>query len=278
MRRVLLLIACLLPLTGCAGLGATSEKAIAYLPVNDAQPGRGTEFAFFVSGEPGASLPVRVDGLPPGWSFQPDFPTIKIPGDAGSTTLLARITPALDAPHAPQALTVLVGNARAPITVNVRPLGDQPARAGIGVVLRYVLFLDNGSLVESDDPAAFERGIPNATIAGSEHSTDPLNVYVGGQRGTRPPEPYNSTNCQQGDSGPCYHPVIVGFNERIENAGDGAGMLAGETLAVRVPKEKAYHTPGNEASPVYDLNLNFLIRIERVDVLAAKSCALPVCA
>jgi len=108
-----------------------------------------------------------------------------------------------------------------------------------------------------------------ALLDGNDTSNDrPLKVYVGGQRGTPPPEPYNSTG---------YLPVIPGFDARLRDAGDGSGMVAGETLAVRVPKEQAYTIPGNEAHVLYGEDLNFLVRIVTVDVLAARTCDLPVC-
>jgi len=140
-----------------------------------------------------------------------------------------------------------------------------------------VLWYDNGTIIETNEKTA--RDQPGLAFVPSNDTPDftPLKVYVGGQRGTAPPEPYNSTGCAGDEKPPCYHPVIPGFDARLRDAGDGQGMVAGETLAVRIPAAQAYTYKGNEAHPLYGANLNFLIRIVSVDEYNVKSCTLPVC-
>jgi hypothetical protein len=275
-RRLYVLFVALAAISGCLAARAASVEVHPYLPLNDAEPGRGTEFAFYVvSGSPfRQSLPVTAADLPAGWSFEPEAPTLDLAGGK-STSLVVRVTPDRNATYGPHAIGVLVGGARADVVVNVADLGAEPLRAGIGAQVAYVLWYDNGTLIESNDHAAHDQPGLAWVADGSPPDDAPLKVYVGGQRGTPPPEPYNSTGC---DDPPCYHPVIPGFDARLRNAGDGSGMVAGETLAVRVPKEQAYTYPGNEQHPLYGENLNFLIRIVSVDVLHPKSCSLPVCA
>jgi hypothetical protein len=262
-------------LAGCFGPKSSPVDVAPYLPLNDAQPGRPTEFAFALHSTSAfrQSLGVRAEGLPAGWTFQPENGSVDIPGGK-SQALIVRVTPALDAAYGPRAFDVLVGDTRATVTVNVKDLGHEPLRAGVGTRLYYVLFADNASVIETNEPTVqSQTGITYARLDNGTPDFTPLQVYVGGKRGTPPPEPYNSTGCT---TPPCYHPVIDGFDARLRDAGDGSGMVEGETLAVRIPKERAYTYPGNEAHPLFGQNLNFLIRVVSVDNLA-KGCPLPVC-
>ncbi len=270
-----LLLAAPAVLAGCFGPKSSPVDVVPYLPLNDAQPGRGTEFAFYLHSTSAfkQTLPVHADGLPAGWTFEPENQSVDIPGSR-SQALIVRVTPSLDATYGPHAVDVLVGDTRATVTVNVKDLGREPLRAGVGTQVYYVLFADNGSVIETNEPTVrAQAGLAYSRLDNGTEDFTPLKVYVGGKRGTPPPEPYNSTGCEVA---PCYHPVIDGFDARLRDAGDGGGMVAGETLAVRVPAARAYTYPGNEAHPLYGQNLNFLIRVVSVDNLG-KSCPLPVC-
>lgn len=241
-----------------------------YFVIQDAQPGRATEFAFALTSLSTfkQELPVRVEG-PAGWNLTAETSSVSLRGHDGGA-LVVRVTPAADAVYAPQGVSVFVGDTRAEVTVNVRDLGREPLRAGIGAQVSYVLFATNGSLLSTNDPALRHRPeLGNATLDGNDTSNDvPLKVYVGGRRGEDPPEPYNSTG---------YRPVIPGFDARLRDAGDGRGMVAGDTLAVRVPKEQAYTVEGNEAHVLYGMDLAFLVRVVTVDELTPRPCGLPLC-
>lgn len=272
-RPVLLLVLLvgLSVLAGCLGAADPPYRVVPYLPLNDAEPGRATEFAFFVETSAAfrTTLPVGVRGLPEGWSAQPEAAELDLPGRA-STSLIVRIVPHENATYGPHGFAVTVGDAAADVIVNVRDLSDERLRAGVGASLYYVGWYANGTLFGYNEPSI--RSIPFAPPGeDAENATidfTPLKVYVGGRRGEDPPEPYNGTG---------YRPVIAGFDARLRDAGDGAGMVAGDTLAVRIPKEKAYTTAGNEDHVLYGEDLNFLIRIVSVDVLVARECDLPVC-
>jgi hypothetical protein len=273
MRTLLLLALTLAPalaLAGCAE--STSPVTVTpYYVINDAQPGRGTEFAFFLNSNSPfrQTLPVRFEG-PEGWRMESENESVDLRG-RGSSSLVVRVTPDANATHEPRQIDVFVGDTRAQVVVDVHDLGREPLRAGIGAQLYYVLWYANGTLASTNDPAL--RGRPTLGDAvlddANETSGDvPLKVYVGGSRGETPPEPYNGTG---------YRPVIAGFDARLQDAGDGRGMVAGETLAVRVPKEQAYTLAGNEDHVLYGEDLTFLVRVVTVDVLVARSCDLPLC-
>jgi len=276
--RALVLVALLAApalLAGCFGPKSSPIDVSALLPLNDAQPGRATEFAFQLRSTSSfkQTLDVRAEGLPAGWTFTPEVASVEIQGQK-TGSLIVRVTPAPDAAYGPHPIDVLVGDTRATVLVNVKDLGREPLRAGIGTQLYYVLFADNGTVWETNEPTVKDQpGVRFTRLDNSTPDYTPLMVYVGGKRGTPPPEPYNSTGCEKG---PCYHPVIEGFDARLRDAGDGKGMVAGDTLAVRVPKEKAYTYAGNEEHVLYGQNLNFLVRIVSVDDLSSK-CPLPVC-
>ena len=271
MRALLLLaIVALAVAAGCVAKSSPVDVT-PYYAINDAQPGRGTEFAFKLVSTLAfkQELPVKFDG-PSGWQFRAENDSVDLRGK-GTSSLVVRITPDANATYEPREVSVLVGDTRAKVIVNVRDLGREPLRSGIGAQVYYVLWYDNGTLASTNDPALRNRAAIGDAVLDDKNDTSedvPLKVYVGGERGTPPPEPYNSTG---------YHPVIAGFDARLRDAGDGQGMLAGETLAVRVPKEQAYTQPGNEDHVLYGQDLNFLIRIMTVDLLVARSCELPVC-
>lgn len=268
---VLLAVLAMPLLAGCLGEPSSPIEVVPFLPLNDAEPGRGTEFAFQLrSTSPfRQQLPVTIEGMPEGWTFEPEAPDVDIGGRAGSS-LVVRITPGPNATYGPHAMSVKVGDTRSEVIVNVRDLGDERLRAGIGARLHYVLWYANGTLASTNEPVARDRPqLGRAVLDDANESTyEPLKVYVGGARGTPPPEPYNGTG---------YRPVIPGFDARLRDAGDGSGMVAGETLAVRVPKEKAYTVAGNEEHVLYGEDLAFLIRVVGVDVLETRDCGLPVC-
>ncbi|HUR69335.1 MAG TPA: hypothetical protein VM370_08810 [Candidatus Thermoplasmatota archaeon] len=269
MRRLLVLGLVLL-LAGC--VEKTSPVDVEpYYVINDAQPGRATEFAFFLrSTSPfKQTLDVSFDG-PDGWTFEAENDSVELRGK-DTSSLVVRVTPDANATHEPREVTLHVGDTKSRVIVNVRDLGREPLRAGIGTQVYYVLWYANGTLASTNDPALRARATLGNAILDDANDTSgdvPLKVYVGGERGTPPPEPYNSTG---------YHPVIEGFDARLQDAGDGSGMVAGETLAVRVPKDKAYTIAGNEDHVLYGEDLTFLVRVVTVDILVARSCDLPVC-
>lgn len=266
--RPLLVLGLVILLAGCVERSSPVTVTPMYV-LNDAQPGRTTEFALQLRSLSTfkQELPVRLEG-PAGWNLTPEAPTVELRGRDGGSVIV-RVTPAADAPHAPQTLAVFVGDTRAEVLVNVRELGREPLREGVGTQLYYVLFADNGTLLSTNDPALRREAMGTALLDGNDTSGDvPLKVYVGGRRGEDPPEPYNSTG---------YRPVIAGFDARLRDAGDGRGMVAGDTLAVRIPKEQAYTVAGNEEHVLYGQDLSFLIRIVTVDTLVARQCDLPVC-
>lgn len=261
---------------GCFGPTASPIKLVPYVKLNDAQPERGTEFAFYVESTLAfkQTLPVKAVDLPKGWTFQSESKDVTVLGSK-STSLVVRFTPDRNASFGPHTIGVQVGDTRADVVVDVRELGKEPLRAGIGTQVTYVLWYDNGTLVETNEKAVADQpGLVWNRLDNSTPDYTPLKIYVGGKRGTPPPEPYNSTGC---DTPPCYHPVIPGFDRRLQNSGDGTGMVAGETLVVRVNASDAYTYPGNEKHPLYGQDLNFMIHIVSVDVLTARSCTLPVC-
>lgn len=257
-------------LAGCVEKSSPVDVTPYYL-TNNAQPGRATEFAFFLKSTSPfkQDLAVTFEG-PDGWVFEPENDTVSLRGK-DTTSLIVRVTPDADAETGPRTVAVLLGDTRAEVIVDVRGLGREPLRAGIGAQVYYVLWFANGTLASSNDPALRHRAaLGDAVLDVNASAADdvPLKVYVGGTRGEAPPEPYNGTG---------YHPVIAGFDARLREAGDGRGMVAGETLAVRIPKEQAYTVSGNEKHVLYGEDLNFLVRIVTVDILAARTCALPIC-
>lgn len=276
MRATRVVVALALALAPALALAGCVERSspvnvTPYYVINDAQPGRETEFAFFLESTSPfkQDLDVRFDG-PEGWTFKSEAENVSLRGRA-TTSLIVSVKPDENATHEPREVSVFVGDTRAKVIVNVRDLGREPLRAGLGTQLYYVLWYSNGTLASTNDPALRDRtALGPAVLDGNDTSFDePLKVYVGGQRGTPPPEPYNGTG---------YSPVIPGFDARLQKANDGGGMVAGETLTARVPKEKAYTIEGNEDHVLYGEDLNFLIRIVSVDILHARTCDLPVCA
>lgn len=270
MRSLPLLLAALL-LAGCFGAPGAAVRVVPYVALNDAQPGRVTEFAFYVESTSTFRQDVDLAGKgPEGWAVEPEALKVSIPGGK-ATSILLRVTPDANATDGVHEVTLDVGGIAATVLVNVRQLGNATLAAGMGARVYYVLWLDNATLFATNLKAAADQdGIPEAP-SNETPSWTPLKVYVGGERGKAPPEPYNSTDCDADEPPPCYHPVIPGFDARLR------GMVEGETLAVRVPKEQAYTVPGNETHPLYGQNLNFLVRVERVVQYAVRACALPVC-
>lgn len=267
--RRLIALAFVLLLAGCVERSSPVEVTPYYV-INDAQPERATEFAFFLKSTSPfkQELDVRFEG-PEGWTFESETPNLTLRGRS-TTSLVVRVTPEANATYEPQDVSVFVGDTRARVIANVRDLGREPLRSGMGAQVYYVLWYANGTLASTNDPALRNRPeIGDAVLDGNDTSGDqPLKVYVGGQRGVPPPEPYNGTG---------YRPVIAGFDARLRDAGDGSGMVAGETLVVRVPKEQAYTIEGNEEHPLYGEDLNFLVRVVTVDTLVMRTCDLPAC-
>lgn len=264
------LVAVLL-LAGCLGAPSSPVEVAPYVELNAAEPGRATEFAFFVRSTSAFKqvLPVTAADLPEDWTFEPEAPEVEVAGGA-ATSLIVRITPGANATDGPRRVGVKVGETRADVLVDVRALGEKALAPGMGAKVHYVLFLANGTLFATNLKAAADRSdVEHLPQEGADWR--PLKVYVGGERGKPPPEPYNSAGCDEDEEPPCYRPVIQGFDKRLR------GMVEGETLAVRVAKEDAYTVPGNETHPLYGLDLNFLVHVVSVDEFAVRACDLPVC-
>lgn len=256
---------------GCLGDPSSPVDVVPYVTLHAAQAGRATQFAFFVESTSAFKQELDVTTeAPEGWTVEPEVASMTIPGRAAGT-LLVRVRPDANATDGVHEVGVKVGNTRARVLVDVHEVGNASLEPGMGARVRYVLFLGNGTLLATNLKAAWDNeGVPREET-NKTPDWRPLKVYVGGTRGTSPPEPYNSTGCDAGDAPPCYHPVIPGFDAALR------GMRAGETLAVRVSKEDAYTSPGNESHPLYGLDLNFLVRVEQVDVFHVRDCGLPVC-
>lgn len=272
--RVLVLLAAGVVLAGCFGAPASPVRVAPYVELNDAQPGRATEFALFLQSTSAFKETFPVASVErDGWTVTPEVGEVTLPG-GGATSLIVRVTPDANVTHGVHDVTVKVGETAARLIVNVGALGNATLAAGMGAEVYYVLWLDNGTVFATNLKAAADRAdvarMPQDAPPG-EDAWRPLKVYVGGTRGEAPPEPYNSEGCDAGEEPPCWHPVIPGFDARLR------GMVAGETLAVRVPKEQGYTVPGNESHPLYGENLNFLARVVRVQQYAVRACDLPVC-
>jgi hypothetical protein len=257
---VLLLVAP--ALAGC--LAATgSVRAAAYLDVATIAPGAVADYAIFVANDAGfhRSYDVAVRG-PDGWKVEPENDTVDL--DAGaSRALLVAVTAPRDAKHALHEITVRVGGLPVRLHALVQDRGTEAARAGVGVKAHTVGFWPNGTVFYTnmkeirDNPAVpshdLSPGVPDSYL--------PLQVYVGGERGKRAPEPYNRSG---------YVPVIKGFDERLR------GMHAGDVRATRIPPEKAYTLPGNEKHALYGDALNFVVLVRSVDVLPPESKLIPL--
>lgn len=247
---------------GCLGATDSSVRLEPYAAIVRAEPGRPTEVAAFVNntGAFRVDLDLAVRGLPEGWTFTvwPNG-SLVVDGRASAFAIWS-LEPPAGARHGPVALTLVAGDGTADVVVDVRDLGREHARAGVGVAVRTAGFYQNGTVFYSNMKEVRDNaGIPWHQLgpdAKSDAAMEPLKVYVGGKRRTPPPEPYNSTG---------YSPVIEGFDERLRT-GNG-GMRAGETLVVRIPREKAYTLPGNEAHVLYGFDLAFVIEVVSVDEL-----------
>ena len=112
----------------------------------------------------------------------------------------------------------------------------------------------NGTIFYTNWKAVVDGGAaPDVDLSPDEPADyEPLKVYVGGERGKRPPEPYNRSG---------YVNVIPGFDAALP------GLKAGHVRAVRIAPEDAYTRAGNEKHRLFGDPLAFIIRAASVDVL-----------
>lgn len=254
-----------LALTGClAGAGADVE-VVPFLDLQGAAPGSPTEFALALRASRDTALPVSFVDAPDGWLVQPDSDRVAV-GPAGAVLVVA-VEPARDASYGLHYASIKVGPREVFLAVDVRDAGEERLRPGIGALVRTVGFWDNGTVFYTNMKEVRDnRALRFGDLGGeppTEADWEPLKVYVGGERGVPPPEPYNASG---------YRPVIAGFDARLR------GMREGETLAVRIAPEDAYTRPGNEDHALYGDALGFVVQVTRVDDLGpAPECGLPVC-
>lgn len=191
-------------LAGCAEKTSPVEVT-PYFEVNDAAPGRPTDFAFhLVSTSPfKQEFSIRVEA-PEGWNATPAVETLELRGK-DSTSLVVRVTPHANASKDLHQLDVFVGDTRARVLVDVGELEGDPIVPGVGAQLVYVQWSANGTV-----NATNERGAP-------------VKAYVGGSPGDAPPDPYGVAG---------YRPVIPEVYALLRDPGTGEGMRAGDTLAI----------------------------------------------
>ncbi len=178
--------------------------------VRAAEPGGDVGFVLLVTNLGNVADIVDVETTLPSaaWSSAVEPVALSLgPGTTGVSVL--RVTAPAGAALITHDLTVSVQSRGSPTTgasrdleVVVIQLADQTAATGDKVQVDYTLWLTDGTEKDSSIP----RGVP-------------LKVYVG------PTDP---------DPGDEYTQVIEGFWEAIR------GMKPGETVAVRIPPEKAY--------------------------------------
>src|SRR5438552_13492564 len=87
---------------GCFGPSGSPVKVTPYVKLNDAEPGRGTEFAFFVESTLAfkQTLGLRAADMPANWTFDPEVHDLTVPGDK-TTSLVVRTTPDRNAVFGP---------------------------------------------------------------------------------------------------------------------------------------------------------------------------------
>lgn len=211
MRRLVLVAALLAgaALAGCTGARTSPVDVTPVLPLNDAQPGRPTDFALTLHSTSSfrASYQLRAEGMPEGWTFQALPASLDLPGGKSNVTLV-RVTPGLDAAYGPHSFDVLVGDTRASVTVNVRDLGRLPLAEGMRANLTYVVLAANGTVLAANEPVVKDQ--PGLRfLRGSDETPDytPVTVRLG--------------NASAGRA------LLPDVEARVR------GMLAGETAAVR---------------------------------------------
>lgn len=263
----------LLPLlAGCLGAGDPQIRVVAFVGNADAGPGRTAGFFLLArnTGDFREDAPVSFENVPEGWDVRAEAGSLVLDG-ARAGTLLVNATPGANAKHGLFRFTVRIGDGGADLFVRVANADASEARAGAGARVRTVGFWDNGTVFYHNwEEVRDNAGVPKGELGGPATSFDPLKVYVGGRRGEPPPEPYNRSG---------YRPVIQGFDMALR------GLRAGELTAARIPPDLAYTQPRNEDHPLYGDALNFLIRVESIDVLEPDAgepvsgvpCPPPVC-
>lgn len=201
---------------------------------------------------------LEVLAAPTNWSVTSEETPLGVNGGNASTLLLV-VRPPPEADHGLHEVRVGVGDGEVTLHVTVTDLDGPAAREGVGARVRSVGFWDNGTVFWTNMKSVRDHGgVP--MVWDEDLTYDVLKVYVGGERGEDPPEPYASEG---------YVPVIDGFDQRLR------GMRGGETLAVRIPPEDAYTYAGNEDHALYGDALNFVVQVVAVDELEEED-ELPV--
>ncbi|MBI4393513.1 MAG: FKBP-type peptidyl-prolyl cis-trans isomerase [Euryarchaeota archaeon] len=263
MRVALLVTAviCAAALPGClsAPPHATADVAL-FGDRHVAFPGGSTGFVLYVNNTFDKTQTFSVGGVGPSWrpSFEPERVTV---GPGGGAAILMTLRPRSDAALARHDLTLVLTSAEGhrtevSVAVDLVQHAGSPAEEGKGARVYTAGFYDNGTLFYTNDRAIDENDALVKGYLGDERNFTELKVYVGGQRGTTPPEPYGSAG---------YVPVIKGFNDRL------IGMRPGETAVVHIPPSRAYTYAGNEDHPLFGHALNFAIRVSGVDDLPPPS-------
>lgn len=207
-------------LAGCLGEATSPVRVEAYVELVDASANRTVQAAFYMLSTDSfrQTLPIGIDGLPPGWTFEPAIPEVVLDGKAGGS-LVVNVTPGPDAQLRSHTLRLKVGETRADLIVNVEERADEVATPNASVDLEYVAFATNGSVL-STNRAALRNStfIPNATRAlpGIEaNATSPLRAHLADGAGPDAPIALPSA-----------------WRDAILRGPDGSGARAGDVLVV----------------------------------------------
>lgn len=226
--RLALLLALLLmvPLAGCFGEKSSPVRVAAFSPINDAQPGRWTDYAFRLESTNSFKQTLAVRAQPPeGWEWEADPREVTMAGKS-TASVVVRMRPDANATYEPTDVDVFVGDTRSRVIVDVHDLGETPLAAGMGARIYLSLWWENGTLASTNDPALRNRtGIGPAVLEGENASYAPRKVYVGHASNDPIPDAFLAAG---------YEAAPPGIAERLLDAGDGAGMRAGETLHVEL--------------------------------------------
>lgn len=256
----------LLSVAGCVGGGLGSVETAAYVSLARAERGGEADFALWTHNvrDEASAFTVRLYEHTEGFSIHIDPQTLELA--AGRTQpVVLRVGVPDDAEAGLH--RILVGGlgegdlALAAVYVNVEDLNDTRLRPGIGARVRTVGFYENGTIFYTNMEDVWDNEVlPRVRLSEDPPAFEPLKVYVGGERGERPPEPYNRSG---------YVPVIEGFDAAL------VGMRAGELKFTHIAPDEAYTRPGNEDHVLYGFALDFLIEVVSVDELPQEPSLLP---
>lgn len=169
MRRALLLALLVASplLAGCLGEDSSPVEVTPFYELNAASPGRLTSFVFHLRSTNPFKQTLPVTGsLPEGWAFEPERNETTMLGRANDT-LVVGVRVDANASYRLYELDVFVGDTRARVRVDVRPLLDEgwtPGRAARA----YLTEFGNGTRVATNDPALLREAIaappPNGSV------------------------------------------------------------------------------------------------------------------